>query len=66
MFPSVIRRLCSLASGQYTGGVVFSKLSKQLNQEDALSVPCLCSDCCPPHAPSRTVGILREGLIRRS
>jgi hypothetical protein len=30
-----------LASGRCPVGVVFSKLSKLLNQEDALSAPCL-------------------------
>jgi hypothetical protein len=42
--PSILRRPCHLAwdglepvSG---GGVVFSKLSKLLNQENALSAPC--------------------------
>ena len=42
--PSVIRRPCPLASdglGPVSGGVVFSKLSKLLDQEDALSAPCL-------------------------
>src|ERR1700733_14007002 len=42
-----------------TGRVVFSKLSRLLNQEDALSVPCLCCDLRSPHAPSRGAGILR-------
>jgi hypothetical protein len=31
----------SSGPGPVTGGVVFSKLSKLLNQEDALSAPCL-------------------------
>jgi hypothetical protein len=30
---------------------VFFKLSKVLNQEDALGVPCLGSDFCSPQAP---------------
>ena len=42
-----------------TGRVVFSKLSRLLNQEDALSAPCLCCDPRSPHAPSRGAGILR-------
>jgi hypothetical protein len=42
-----------------TGRVVFSKLSKLLNQEDALSAPCLCGDLRSPRAPSRGAGILR-------
>ena len=40
----VIRRPCHLTwdgLGLVTGGVVFSKLSKLLNQEDALSAPYL-------------------------
>ncbi len=42
--PSVIQRPYHLAWDglrPVCGGVVFSKLSKLLNQEDALSVPCL-------------------------
>jgi hypothetical protein len=31
----------------------FTRLSKLLNQEDALSVPCLCVDFCPPRARPR-------------
>jgi hypothetical protein len=42
-----------------------SKLSKLLNQEDALSAPCLCGDLRSPHAPSRGAGILRRDLISR-
>jgi hypothetical protein len=42
---------------------VGSKLSKLLNQEDALSGPCLRGDFYSPHAPSRSAGILRKGLI---
>jgi hypothetical protein len=36
-----------MASGLVSGGVVFSKLSKLLNQEDALSVPCSWGDSAP-------------------
>jgi hypothetical protein len=36
-----------------SGGVVFSKLSKLLNQEDALGAPCLHSDFCSPQARPR-------------
>jgi hypothetical protein len=43
----------------------FSKLSKVLNQEDALGAPCLGCDFCSPQAPSRGVGMLRTGVIRR-
>ena len=42
--PFVIRRPCPLAGdslGMVPGGVVFLGLSKLLNQEDALGVPCL-------------------------
>jgi hypothetical protein len=42
--PYVIRRRCPLAwdgLGMVSGGVVFPELSKLLNQEDALGVPCL-------------------------
>jgi hypothetical protein len=47
------------------GGVVFSKLSKLLNQEDALSAPCLKDfQFCSPQAPSRSAGTLRTDLIR--
>jgi hypothetical protein len=35
------RPVCHPESGPVTRGVVFSKLSKLLNQEDALSAPCL-------------------------
>jgi hypothetical protein len=48
-----------------SGGVVFSKLSKLLNQENALSAPCIHSDFCSPQAPSRGTGTLRTGVIRR-
>jgi hypothetical protein len=39
---SMVRHLASVSCGlgPVTGGVVFSKLSKLLNHEDALSVPC--------------------------
>jgi hypothetical protein len=59
--PCVIRRPRHL--GPVTGGVVFSKLSKLLNQEDALSAPCLRGEFCSPQASSRSAGILRKGLI---
>jgi hypothetical protein len=39
--------------GLVSGGVIFSKLSKLLNQEDALSAPCLRGDCCSPQARPR-------------
>jgi hypothetical protein len=38
-------------------GVLFPKLSKLLNQEDALSAP------CSPQAPRGAPGMLRTGLI---
>jgi hypothetical protein len=39
--PSILRRPCHLAAdGLGPVGVVFSKLSKLLNHEDALSAPC--------------------------
>jgi hypothetical protein len=64
----VIRRRCHLAwdgLGLVSGGVVFSKLSKLLNQEDALSEPCLRGDLCSPQArPSRGAGMLRTDMIR--
>jgi hypothetical protein len=41
------------------------QLSKLLNQEDALSAPCLRGDFCSPQAPRGSAGILRKGLIRR-
>jgi hypothetical protein len=41
--PSSGVRVIWLASG----GVVFSRLSKLLNQENALSAPCLHGDFCP-------------------
>jgi hypothetical protein len=46
------------------GDVVFSKLSKLLNQENALGAPCLQRDFCSPQAPSRGAGMLRTGVIR--
>ena len=63
-----------LAAGPVSGGVVFSKLSKLLNQEDALSVPCLqhfrnyCGAIkvarCGPGAPHGSAGRAgpRKGL----
>jgi hypothetical protein len=41
-FSAALSMSCGL--GPVTGGVVFSKLSKLLNQEDALSAPCLRGD----------------------
>jgi hypothetical protein len=64
--PVFLRRPCPLASdglGPVSGGVVFSKLSKLLNQEDALSAPWLRGDFCSPQAPSRDAGMLRKGVI---
>ena len=46
------------------GGVVFCKLSKLLNQEDALSAPLLCGDFRSPGAPRGGAGMLRRGVIR--
>jgi len=46
-------------------GVLFPKLSKLLNQEDALSAPWLRGDLCSPQAPPRDAVILRKGVIRR-
>jgi hypothetical protein len=56
-------RSASVSSGPgclrpVSGGVVFSKLSKLLNQEDALSAPCLHLDFCSPQAPKRGAGML--------
>ena len=47
--------------------VVFSKLSKLLNQENALGAPCcLLGDFCSPQAPPTGVaGMLRTDVIRR-
>jgi hypothetical protein len=45
--------------------MVVSKLSKLLNQEDALSAPWLRGDLCSPQAPPRGAVILRKGVIRR-
>ena len=45
--------------------VVSSKLSKVLNQEDALGAPCSGCDFCSSQAPSRGAGMLRTGAIRR-
>ncbi len=48
-----------------SGGLVFSKLSKLLNQENALSAPCcLRGDFRSPQAPGAGAGMLRTGLIR--
>ena len=48
------------------GGLVFAKLSKLLNQENALSAPCLPHfDFCSPQAPGRGAEMLRTGVIRR-
>jgi hypothetical protein len=49
------------ASGWYL--VVFSKLSKLLNQEDALSAPYLRGDFCSPQAPFRGAEMLRTDVI---
>jgi hypothetical protein len=38
---SVLVIRAAMASGPVSGGVAFSKLSKLLNQENALSAPCL-------------------------
>ena len=69
-FPSTrpVRRLCPLASdglGPVSGGVVFSKLSRLLNQEDALSAPCLQRFRNYCGAPSRGAEMLRTGVTRR-
>jgi hypothetical protein len=45
--------------GPLTGGVVFRKLSKLLDQENALSAPCLRGDVYSPHVP-RGTGMLRD------
>jgi hypothetical protein len=45
--------------------MVVSKLSKLLNQEDALSAPWLHGDLCSPQAPPKDALILRKGVIRR-
>ena len=44
---------------------MFPKLSKLLNQEDALSAPCLRCDFYSPQALSRGGAMLRTRLIRR-
>ena len=65
--PFVIRRASSSGFGWpgHAAGVVFSKLSKLLNQEDALSALCLRGEFCSPQvAPSRGAGMLRTGVIR--
>jgi hypothetical protein len=61
--PWVIRPSVSSGLGPVTCGAMFSRLSKMLNQENALSAPCLRSDSCSPQAPSRSTGILRKDLI---
>jgi hypothetical protein len=63
-------RSASVSSGPgclrpVSGGVVFSKLSKLLNQEDALSAPCLHLDFCSPQAPKRGAGMLRTDVTLR-
>jgi hypothetical protein len=45
-----------------TSGVVLSKLSRLLNQEDALSGPCLRGDLCSPQALLASAGIPRKRL----
>jgi hypothetical protein len=45
--------------------MVVSKLSKVLNQEDALSAPWLRGDLCSPQAPPRAAVVLRKGVIPR-
>jgi hypothetical protein len=54
----------SVSSGLEAGdrSLVFSKLSKVLNQEDALGVPCLRGGFCSPQAPSRNAGVVWKGL----
>ncbi len=52
--------------GRVSEGVVFSKLSKLLNQEDALSVPCLQGDfVLSAGMHSRAAAMLRKDGIRR-
>jgi hypothetical protein len=52
IIPFVIRRLSFSGRGWpgLSGGVVFLKLSKPLNQEDALSAPCLRRESRSPQA----------------
>jgi hypothetical protein len=57
--PSQLLRLTAVF-----GGLVFAKLSKLLNQENALSAPCLRSGFGSPQAPSWSKGMLRTGVIR--
>jgi hypothetical protein len=67
LVPFVIRRPFSPGPGWpgFSGGASFPKLSKLLNQEDALSAPCLRGEFCSPQAaPSRGTGMLRTGVIR--
>ena len=54
-------RPVSSGLGLVTGGVVLSKMSRLLNQEDALSGPCLRGDFCSPQVSSRSAGMLRKG-----
>ena len=74
MFLSVFRfwtaeeRSATVSSGvgPVTDGVVFSKLSKLLNQEDALSAPCLHGDFDspqPPHGAQEDCGRLNQSLL---
>jgi hypothetical protein len=52
-----------LASPSY--GVAFPKLSKLLNQENALGAPCLRGELCSPQAaPSRGAPMMRTSVIR--
>jgi hypothetical protein len=76
--PYVIRRPCPLAGdslGLVSGGVLFPKLSKLLNQEDALGVPCLdtvihalrrrvLAGCCGQ--ASSVTSISHYGLLHRT
>ena len=65
--PVCTRRALSPGLGWpgLSGGGVFPKLSKLLNQEDALGAPCLRGEFCSPHvAPSRGAPILRTSIIR--
>jgi hypothetical protein len=65
--PFAIRRASSPGLGWpgLSGGVAFPKLSKLLNQEDALSAPFLRVESRSPQAaPSQTAPMLRTGVIR--
>jgi hypothetical protein len=57
--------VCVAGLGPVTGGVVFSKLSKLLNQEDALSVPCLWGDFALRMLPRGPQEYWGKALIRR-